>query len=62
MVQEMGTSVRTVQNHVSHLLATLGVANRTEAVALSYRCDLLLGALGERETETGAAEIPAKDE
>jgi len=62
MVQEMGTSVRTVQNHVSHLLATLGVANRTEAVALSYRCDLLLGALGERETETGAAEIPAKNE
>jgi len=29
---------------------------------LSYRCDLLLRALGERETETGAGKIPAKNE
>ena len=62
IAQEMGLSVRTVQNYVGHLLATLGVANRTEAVALSYRRDLLLGALGERETETGAGKIPAKNE
>ena len=62
IAQEMGLSTRTVQDHVSHLLATLGVANRTAAVALSYRCDLLLPALAERETETGAAEIPAKSE
>ena len=60
IAQVMGIRVCTVQNHVGHLLATLGVANRTEAVALSYRCDLLLPALAEGETETGAGKIPAK--
>ena len=62
IADELGLSVRTVQNQVSQLLAALGVANRTEAVALSYRRDLLLGALAEGETQTGAGETPAKNE
>ena len=40
IAQQLGMSPKTVSVHVSHLIAKLGVANRTEAAARAVRDDL----------------------
>lgn len=41
IAQHLGVQVSTIKSHVSHILAKLGVASRTEAVALAVRHHLI---------------------
>lgn len=43
IAKDLKSTRKTVENHVASVLKKLGVANRTEAVALSYREDMFLG-------------------
>jgi DNA-binding NarL/FixJ family response regulator len=36
IAEQLGISERTVQSHVSHIFAKLGVASRAEAIAAYY--------------------------
>jgi DNA-binding NarL/FixJ family response regulator len=43
IARELRLSIATVRNHIRHILRTLGVHSRIEAVALSRRLDLVPG-------------------
>ena len=48
-------SEASLENHICHIFATLGISNRSQAVAYSYRTRIIFGQNDRPETITNAS-------